>query len=144
MQRTQSEITALRLPPLPGQRIPQTPARSDLDTQSWGDPDYTQTHIEQHTHSCNGKHQSGECQRERGIPSAPGLGGDSPWSAMTVRDFWIFGEVVCEESRTMTQCCSGSAQRDFLKGELRHARKGPCAPLPCQQREKIEDVVCSY
>ena len=63
---------------------------------------------------------------------------------MTVRDFWIFGEVVCEESRTMTQCCSGSAQRDFLKGELRHARKGPCAPLPCQQREKIEDVVCSY
>ena len=50
---------------------------------------------------------------------------------MTVRDFPLFGEVVCEESQTVTQCYSGSPQRNFLKGELRHVRQRPHVQLPC-------------
>ena len=44
----------------------------------------------------------------------------------------------------MTQCCSWSAKRDFLKGELRHARQGPRAQLPCPGGERIEGEVCSH
>ena len=56
------EIIALQLPTLP--EDPHTPAGRDLDTQSWG-IQATHTHSKQYTHSCRGKCQPGEFQRER-------------------------------------------------------------------------------
>ena len=78
------------------------------------------TRSKQRIHNCRAKHQSGECQREGGTPSALGSGGGRLWLPRTVRDFWLFGEVVYVKNWTMTQYCSGCAQKDFLKGELKH------------------------
>ena len=64
--------------------------------------------------------------------------------AMNVRDSWLFGEVVCTESWTVTRCCNGSAQRDFLKVQLRCGGQGPCVLLPCPQQERIEGTICSH
>ena len=64
---------------------------------------------------------------------------------MTVKDSWLFGDMLCMESWTITQCCSRSAQRNFfLKGKLRHAGQAPHAQLPCQQGERMEGAVCSH
>ena len=86
-----------------------------------------------------------ESTRERGILFAPEWGGGGRLrSAVTVRAFWLFGEVVCVENQMVTQYCSGCAQKDFLKGELKHAGQGPYAQLPYQQGESIEGVVFSH
>lgn len=63
------------------------------------------------------------------------------WAAKTVRDFWIFGKVVCEEIWTATQWCSGNVRRDFLKGELRHAEQRPHAQLPRWRGERTGGAV---
>ena len=51
---------------------------------------------------------------------------------------------MCEESQTVTQYYSGSAQRDFLKGELRRAGQEYHEQLPCNQGERSEGAVCSH
>ena len=76
-------------PSFPRAGNPQIWARSDLDTQSPGDPGCTHTHSKQHTHSYSNKCPVGECQKEGGILSACGSGRGG-WPAMTVRDFWLF------------------------------------------------------
>ena len=113
-RRAWSEITALWLPPLPGQRTPR-PGQGATWIHEVRDIQAAHTNSEKHTHSCSSKHQLGECQRERGILSAPGSGrGGRPCPAVTVRDFWLFGEVGCVESWKVIQCCSKSVQRDFF------------------------------
>lgn len=74
-----------------------------------------------------------ECQRERGILSEPGSGGGGrPRPGVTVRDFWLFREVVCIASWKVIQCCSSNVQRHFFKkgswGEL--VRDPMCSHLP--------------
>ena len=60
---------------------------------------------------------------------------------MTERDFWLFGEVVCVENSdsVLQRVCP-----EKLKGELKHAVQGTLVQLPCQEIEKIENVVCSH
>ena len=85
-----------------------------------------------------------ERERERRILSAPGLGGGRLRPAMTVRDFWLFGEVMYMENQAVTWYHSGCVQRDFIKGELKCVGQGPCVQLLYQQNEKIESKVCSH
>ena len=73
-------------------------------------------------------------EREKGILSAPGWGrGGRPWPAVTVRDSRLFREVMCMESRTVTQCCSGSAWRNILKVEQGRAGQGRCSICPASK-----------
>ena len=72
------------------------------------------------------------------------VSGHRTWPAVTVKDFWLFGVVVCMESQIVIQCHSGSARRDFFKGELRLAWKGPLVQLPYQQGKRTEGTVCSH
>ena len=127
----------MRLPPLPGQGTPR-PWPGVTWIHKVGEIQSIYTHSEQQTHSCCGKCQLGECQRDGGIVSTPGS------TSSDVRDSWLFGEVVYIESRAVTQRCSGTNWRDFLKGGLRHARQEPHMQLPCQQGERIEGRVCSH
>ena len=141
---------SFKAPSPPRAEGPQTWARTDLNTKSMADPGYTRTHTHQHMHSCSGKRPPKECQREGGILSVPGSGWGAgrgrQWPAMTVRDSWLFEEVVCcnGSAQTVTQCCSGSAQTDFLKGQLRRAGQGHPAHLPCQHGERSEGAVCPH
>ena len=59
--------------------------------------------------------------------------------AMTVRDFWLFGEVVCVESWTVTQW--QFPERLFEK-VAETCWAGTLCKLLCQQGEKIEGMVC--
>ena len=121
----------------------QTWARSDLDTQSCRDPAYTHTQWAAHP----------QLQRQRptrrvpetGILRAPVPGGDRLQPVLTVRDFWLFGEVVCAESQTVTQCCSGNGWRDFLKREAKVYRAGnPCASKGKRLRVWFAPNDCSW
>ena len=47
------------------------------------------------------------------------------------------------ESQTVTQCCSGSAQRDFLRGAEACWAGTLHTQLLCQQGKRIEDSICS-
>lgn len=47
------------------------------------------------------------------------------------------------ECRAMTQCHSGSAQMDFLKGEMSHTEQRPQMQQHCQPGERNEGAVCS-
>ena len=106
------------------------------DVRGWGDPGYTHTASSMSIAAV--PNASLESARERGVLLyVPELDGGRMWSAISLRDFWLFGEGACLESWTVTWCCSGCATEDFLKGDLKHAGQGPCVQLPCQQRDKI-------
>ena len=102
-------------------------------------------HSKQHIHSFSANHQPGQCQKERdGLYRHLGqVEAGHMWQANSMRDLWLFGEVLCVENWTVTQYCSGHAQGDFSKGKLKDAGQGSHAQLPCQQRDKIESLVCS-
>ena len=123
-------------PSIPRAGNPWTQSASDLGGYMKSERPRLHTQRETHIHSV--KCQLGECQRDGGIVSTPGS------TSSDVRDSWLFGEVVYIESRAVTQSCSGSDWRDFLKGGLRHARQEPHMQLPCQQGERIEGRVCSH
>ena len=47
--------------------------------------------------------------------------------------FWRGGG---QKTRQGLGAAAGVPQKDFLKGELKHAAQTPCEQLSCQQREK--------
>ena len=57
---------------------------------------------------------------------------------MTVRDFWLVGEVLCMENWTGTHYCSRTATERLFRREAEACWAGTPAQLPCQQRNKIE------
>ena len=103
-------------------------ARSDLDTQSQGDPGCTHTQGAAHPQLQRPMPTRKVSERERhSICTFLGWRSQA-MDSLAVRDSWLLGKMVCMESLMVTQCCSGSAQRGFLKGEVRHCwAETPCA-----------------
>ena len=91
-------FVALSLPraggPGPEEGVPQTQARSDLEECVKSGRSSLQPYSEQLIIlSCSTKRQLGECQRERDF-ICTGVRWNRLWP---VRDFWLFGEVVCAQ-----------------------------------------------
>ena len=73
------------------------------------------THSKKHVHSSSVKHQLEDCQRQRHSNSQNDQELHRQAVASNgVRDFWLFGEVVCPMNKIVTQFCSGYARERVL------------------------------
>ena len=136
-------MTALWLFPNPGQRT----LRFGLGV-AWihkvGDIQATYTHSEQRTYSCSGRRQTGECQKERERDSICTWVGQKQTGASCNCERLGFLERWYVWKIGQWLSTAVGVPRKTLKGDLKHAGQGPCVQLPCQQREKIESVVCTH